>query len=300
MSTAITPALESAMDDEGIYDEDGLKKTLTSSKVWARLDDNNFVPVPASVPHLKSGVYKIVNTNQGVRIQTSEIKADALIADPDEESKTAMVTSEIKEFWGRADVFNQMGLLHRRGYLLYGPPGTGKSCLLKQLSDNLTATGGITIVVSSVSLLTIGLALIRSVEPTRKIMCIFEDVENFVSYDESRFLSYLDGEDQVQHVVNIGTTNHIDRLPPRVKERPRRFDRPIEVAPPSESMRRVYLTAKLAIAKKSAAEIDQWVKLTKGFTFAAMTDLITSVCCLGKNLNDSVTAIKTLLKVQTF
>jgi len=297
----ISPSVKAALEDEYV---EGSHKLLFTSKVWAKVSDNSYAPVPEAREELEAGVYKIVNTRQGVQIARSEIKADTLVSDKDTDSSAYKLSNELQQFWTNetAAEFEKMGILHRRGYLLYGNPGTGKSCLLKQISDNFNRNdNGITLVVEqNISLLTIGIAMIRSVEPDRKIMCIFEDLEEYTHGLESQLLAYLDGEDQVNHIINVATTNHLDNLPPRLIKRPRRFDRLIGIDPPDAKMRETFLRKKLELEPAHLQNIDSWVKISKDFTFAAMTDLVVSVVCFDKSLQDAAQSLKTLLQVQTF
>ena len=137
--------------------------------------------------------------------------------------------------------------------------------------------------------------MIRGIEPTRKIICIFEDVDEFGEFD---LLSYLDGEDSVDGVVNIATTNHIEDLPPRLIARPRRFDRILKVTFPSTGLRKKYYKSKVPDITDDV--LDELVSASEEFSFAAMADLIVSVFCLGKTITDSAASLKTLQSIQTF
>ena len=50
------------------------------------------------------------------------------------EEKKSKIVNDIREFIGREQWYNDMGLTHRRGYLLYGPPGTGKTSIAVALA----------------------------------------------------------------------------------------------------------------------------------------------------------------------
>lgn len=45
--------------------------------------------------------------------------------------------SDAREFLVSKEWYQQMGIPHRRGYLLYGPPGTGKSTFVHALASEL-------------------------------------------------------------------------------------------------------------------------------------------------------------------
>jgi ATP-dependent 26S proteasome regulatory subunit len=53
-------------------------------------------------------------------------------------------------------------------------------------------------------------------------------------------LSVLDGENQVDKVLNIATTNYPEKLDRRLVGRPRRFDRLIYIDMPNHVVRREY------------------------------------------------------------
>ena len=113
-------------------------------------------------------------------------------------------------------------------------------------------------------------------------------IENF---GESEFLSLLDGENQIDQVLNIASTNFPERLDSRIVRRPRRFDRIIKVDMPNAAMRRHYFEAKLKLDVESIA---LWVARTDGFSFGACAELLVSVKCLGNDFDESVETIKAL------
>ena len=104
-------------------------------------------------------------------------------------------------------------------------------------------------------------------------------------------LSMLDGENQVDHVVHIATTNYLLKLSPRIRNRPRRFYRVLEIGMPDEQMRYGYFTRKLLL---SDADAKRWTRDTTGFSFAGLTEMVVSVICLGNDYGTMLEKIREL------
>ena len=47
------------------------------------------------------------------------------------------ILKDINDFLDSKEIYRELGINHRKGYLLYGPPGTGKSTLIAGLADKL-------------------------------------------------------------------------------------------------------------------------------------------------------------------
>ena len=61
------------------------------------------------------------------------------------------------------------------------------------------------------------LKVFREIEPNRSIIYIFEDIDSIIEHHgEDEILSVLDGEMQVNKVLNIATTNYPERLDRRI------------------------------------------------------------------------------------
>ena len=111
-------------------------------------------------------------------------------------------------------------------------------------------------------------------------------------YGDAALLQWLDGNHQVDRVVNLASTNYPERLDRRIVSRPRRFDRILRIDAPDADFRDAYLAHKLP--EQPAAERPRWVELTEGLPFAALAELVISVACLGNDLEESVALLKSL------
>jgi len=255
-----------------------------------------FIPCGKTVKRLSPGVYKIFKTENGMPLfEPSPIKSDEWLTFRDELIED--VVGEIQNFWKKRTVFEEYGYLQRRGYMFYGPPGTGKTVLIKQIIQKIVDNGGIVFICDThPSTVQEGLKYFSRIEPNRDIVCLFEDIDAIVDrFGDSHLLTLLDGEDSIDHVLNIATTNYPEKLDKRLIGRPRRFDRVVKIGYPEPDMRLFYFTQKLKI---SEAEAKKWVDATDNFTFAAMTELVISVKCLGNPFEKSVKRIRDLLDLK--
>lgn len=236
-------------------------------------------------PVLPAGIYSLEADPHGnVYFCPKSVTSDVLVDLPNTVSER--VVNEVKAFWkkGMQSKFDQYGIVYKRGILLYGEPGTGKTCTIVKVMENLVQDGGICIFNPHPKLLSVAVSQMREIQPDMKVLVVFEEFDHLVN--DPNFLSLLDGELQIDNVVYIATTNYIDRIPPRIKARKGRFATVIEQDRPDESARRAYLQAKLL--GDDLADIDHWVKKTKGLVIDQIKDLIISVCCFGQPLIEAV------------
>ncbi len=261
---------------------------------WALVGNGEYMGVGPTKVILPAGVYVPFMTNKGVAFKFVDIKVDELLELPD--SLYSGIISEIEDFWTRGDKFREFGFLHRRGYMLFGPAGGGKTCVVQQIINRIVKAGDVVMICGRPGDLVEGLATFRRIEPTRRVVCVFEDLDAIIrDHGEDRILALLDGENQIDRVLNIGTTNYPERLDPRIIARPRRFDRVVKVGMPADNVRRVYLEKKLGI---SGDDLEMWVNKSKGFSFAALAEMVISIKCLGNSLDDTVNVLRELSKAK--
>jgi len=282
--------IEECQPKEEYREENKLKRNQ-----WSIVSSGKYLASSLTIKSLRPGVYTFRDSPIGILICENPLNTDDLIGFPDTVSDN--IEKEVDVFWDMGGPFRKYGFLHRRGYLLYGPAGSGKSCLVQRIIKNVINRNGIVFICSgSPGIASDGLKVFREVEPDRGIVCVFEDIDAIVSnWGEPEVLMLLDGENQVDKVINIATTNYPERLDKRIVARPRRFDRVIKIDMPNEKIRMVYFKIKLGL---NGDDIDKWVERTSGFSFASLSELVISVKCLGNDFEESITRLREITTVK--
>lgn len=259
---------------------------------WMIAGPNTFKVCGQTTDILPAGAYSVGLDNCGNPVfHARDLHADEFIHFPD--SLPAKVQSDIKTFWSMGERFARFGFLHRRGYLLYGKQGCGKSSLINQIMRDVTADGHLAFFCQNPFGFIQCLEQFRQVEPARPIVCVFEDIDAIIqNYGDAELLQWLDGNHQVDKAVNIATTNYPEQLDRRIISRPRRFDRILRIDAPDARIRAAYFDRKVPELNKS--ELAKWVELSDGLPFAALAEMVISVCCLGHDLEEAAKLLKSL------
>lgn len=263
---------------------------------YTTIDGKYYRPASKTIGKMPPGIYRLFLDNNGTIVYSKEsVVTDDLISFPD--SKNSMILKEIELFWTLKDKFKKLGFIHKRGFLLWGPPGGGKSCTVAQISRSMIEKqDGLVFISQTPQVLEEAMRVIRQVEPNRKILVILEDIDDILMHgNEHHLLNLLDGANQVDNVVYIATTNYPSKLPPRLINRPSRFDKIVKIGYPSEEARKIYIVSK--IGEHTTEENGQLIDLAKktdGFTFAHLRDLIVSVFCLGMKVDKTIERLKAM------
>jgi len=269
----------------------------------------SYFPIGTTVKKLPPAVYTVGHDDsKGPYFTERDMMLDELMVLPD--TNCERVLEDIKFFWTREKNFRDHGFLWKRGILLWGPPGGGKTSLIQMLSKEIVALGGLTIFGEYPRHVVKALEALRKVEKDRPIVVILEDVDAIVkTYGESDLLALLDGEAQIDNVVYVATTNYPESLDRRLVNRPSRFDEVIKIGMPSADARRIYLQKKIprfssdpnhdVFYTKNQAELVKWIEGTKDFSIAHLRELIVSVECLGRDIEDALSRLKIMNKVKS-
>lgn len=264
--------------DKDHHTPDAFAKSLEVSSRWAA-SGGKFWGVSESHEQLPPGVYNCKAAEGiGFYFDRIEVKTDNLLVLPD--PAFSQILGEFERFWDLKDAFTSRGYLHKRGFLLYGPPGSGKTSLLQLMCQHLvTSLNGVVVFIDNPGLATNCLHLLRRIEPNRPVVCILEDVDALCqAYSEGGYLALLDGENQIDNVIYVATTNYPERLDPRFVDRPSRFDTIRYIGMPTAEARRIYLSVKEPSLVDSG-EIDYWVDRSDGFSVAHLREMIIANRC---------------------
>ena len=243
-------------------------------------------------PVLPAGIYKAERHINEPILKPVTLNTDAPIAIPG--SVAEKISKEVSHFWTLSTKYDEMGVLHKRGILMYGPPGSGKTSTAVTVARKVVEDDGVVFVLAGDDFhqLKQGILLLRKREERRPVLVLFEDLDNLVEdgYEEM-FLSFLDGEDQVNHIAFLATTNSLEALGERIINRPCRFDVVLEVGMPTLTERIAYLTARL----KDEQEAKKWAKETDGMSLAHLREMVVGVKCMGETHTDVLKRLRSMM-----
>lgn len=261
---------------------------------YSKVGNNGFLPTGETIPIIPPGIYMIESINKTFYFARQTIVTDKLLRLPD--SRSDEVIGEIERFWTPEMKlrFLQYGFTHKRGILMWGPPGSGKTCTVDLIMEQMVRSGGVVIIGDCPpAVLTDALKAFRQIESMRPAVVILEDIDALIErYGESNILSLLDGESSINNVVYLATTNYPERLDTRITNRPSRFDRVVKIGMPNAMARLAYLLSR--DLDMGAAELDQWVQMTEGFSVAHLKELVVLVKCYELDIEIAVERLRAM------
>jgi hypothetical protein len=262
---------------------------------WSLVEGNQFVASGTTFPALQTGMYAIRWYKGVPAFERRDLALDELYVFPGSIAETVLV--EVHEFWSTAAKYAAHNLLHRRGFLFHGSQGHGKTSVIKMLmEDMITNRAGIILLCNTdPDLIDLAVQHIRQVEPQRNLMCVYEDIDALIeSWGEEHILSILDGENQTNHVLNVATSNHPDKLDYRLTNRPRRFDTIIKMGVVNREERQAYFAKKTKFT--SDAEQQQWLDSSSEFSFAALAEMVIAIRILNHDFGATIKRLTAMMK----
>lgn len=275
------------MQDDIIEPENENYSTwLAEGSLYAPATDLN------PIDKLPNGVYKIISTNNGLRIQSIPINSDELYTFSNDYTET--ILKEVENFWNNLDTYKKHKLIPRRGILLEGPPGSGKSSIITLLTKQLIEKDGLVFLINSDFDLRTAIdglsTIVRKIEPDRPIITIIEDVDCIIEEagTPASILDFMDGKHSINNHLVILTSNNTSNLSPALL-RPSRIDTRYELPNPSAKIRKEFFI------KKGIEHPEEYAEATKGMSFAELKEVFIGTQILGKSLEQVIKQIKTPL-----
>jgi len=259
---------------------------------WSIGGNGRYVATGRTAPKLPAGVYSPFSTPYNTGLEKVSVNSDGIYRLPD--MATQAILSEIETFWNNEGLYRKHNLLYKRGVILWGEPGSGKSIAIKLLMNEIMKRDGVVILIDHVQTAIGAIKDFRKVEPSRNVILVFEDIDEIIHYNgESSVLSLLDGEQNIDNVLNLASTNYPDRLGARIMNRPSRFDRRIYVGMPSAPAREAYF---IQATDDNFKDVERWVKDTEGMSIAHLRELVAAVYCLNQDYDSVIERLKKMAK----
>lgn len=264
---------------------------------WSVVGEGCITAVSQTFKKLEPGYYTIsCSPNIGLYFVKHNPALNKLYRLPNK--ATDIILDDISKFWTLEETYKKYNRVFKRNYLLYSAPGTGKTSLINLMCQELIEKyNGIVFSLSSgqeIELYNDAIRRLRAIEPDRKVIVIIEDIDNFIAADEysrsnldTYLLNVLDGNLKVGGVVTIATTNYIEKVAERYKNRPSRFDRVIEFPLPNDESRRIFIQNTVLPEDLEKIDLDEWVKKTEGLTIDHINEIILLYFVFGHSENES-------------
>jgi len=229
--------------------------------------------------------------NNGFGLSKMEYKSEEFFHLPSLPHK--QIVADLQAFWDNKQKFIDYNLNPKRGIILHGDPGCGKTSLIYLVVEEIKKRDGISIYFDIPQNWIEIAKLVRKVEKDRPILCIIEDIDLVIAkHGEEPFLNFLDGLNSITNVVYVATTNNLERIPDRIKDRPSRFDKQYVIKKPNDADRLLYFQTKLIKSDIKKYDLNKLVKDTKNFTMAHLKEVFISLYILNNPYDEVIKRLK--------
>ena len=285
-------AIRYTEDDEAEVMHTAVEKIPTYYKQYS-IEGPLLYPAGTTLKMLEAGMYEAQDTNRGTALRSYPVKIENIIKFKNTIAET--IFDEFDKFWALKNKYKEHGESHKRGFLLWGPPGGGKTSIVTSIiNDFIQKYDGLAL--HYTHQLKHGISFIRQIEPERKMLLIFEDIDSIIeSQGEARILDLLDGSTDLTNTVILATTNYPEALPDRIRNRPSRFDRVAFIGNPDYDQRLEYFEKKTE-RKLTKKQLEQYAKDSEEFSFAHLKEVLTATEIYGYSYEDTIDRLKSMQK----
>lgn len=194
------------------------------------------------------------------------------------------IRGNVDAFFKSGPRYLELGLPHKRGFLLAGPPGNGKTMIAKAMAADESR---------SVIWLTLGSeigddevdATFRHAAEHAPAILLLEDIDHLIrttGVNMAHLLSKLDGLDSEDGILVLATTNTPEKLDPALLHRPSRFDRVWTIGLPTAA-ERLELLKRKGDAYFPMPAIKRAVEGSSGFSMAYTQEIVTNAVLIAAN-----------------
>ena len=201
-----------------------------------------------------------------------------------EEVKEALI-QDVQGFFDNREAYKDLSVPWKRGVIFHGTPGNGKTMSLRALMNALSSRPEPvpTLYVKSLAGCSNAFYAIREIfqkaRHSAPCLLVFEDLDSLITDNvKSFFLNEVDGLEDNDGLMMIGSTNYLERLDPGIAKRPGRFDRKYHFALPTKPERTDYCKFwRSKIAKNKKVEFpedlcESIADITEGFSYAYLKE----------------------------
>ena len=244
------------------------------------------------VDTIPCGCYTVDTDRNGTYLVPTELRSDKLLISQEDNEVIQVLLREAQIFWDNEAFYRNAKIAYKRGYLFHGRPGTGKTALLRQLALDMSKQDAICVVNTLPMEIRNLFGLLDAVNDTRRVIVVFDDLDNTVRSFEDELLELMDGIQEVHRgILWLAATNHLDEIPDRLKNRPSRFDRVLTFSSLTAPVRSQYI--RMLLPEISSEKLTEIVQMTNGFTFAELKEVVLSTHLFGESVETVCRRIRT-------
>lgn len=216
------------------------------------------------------------------------------------------IKRRLSSFFNEAtrEIYKDTQIRHFIGCMLHGPPGTGKTCFIDTICQKFAHTHeAVTLRLTdseNINNLSRIVNLIRSNNPDKMVIILLEELDKIMHRGnvhhttiEKYLIDFCDGQDTPSNVLMIASTNHIDKIPTSLKNRPSRFNITEEINTiPTEIASQ--LIAKLVPSKYNGkinvSELAYKVTET-GISIDQVKYVVLNILCDGRTVEEAISIV---------